>query len=162
MDRPIVFLDIDGVLNSSEDYNLLNTGQVSSLKFFKRVDFICKYKLKRLQKFLDEIDARVVMVSSWFWGDPKIEKHVLENLDMIDFLGLTSRTFLVSKHTSGGLGRGREVQRIVETLDLKNWIVIDDAGDKMYPFDTHQINGAIGLTDEDVLILKQRIKDGKH
>ena len=102
------------------------------------------------------------MVSSWFWGDPKIERHVLENLGMIDFLGLTSRTFLVSKHTGGGLGRGREVLRIVDTLDLKDWIVIDDAGSYMYEFDTHMINGLVGLTDEDVEILKQRIKDGKH
>ena len=81
---------------------------------------------------------------------------------MIDFLGLTRRTLLVSKHTGGGLGRGREVLRIVDTLDLKDWIVIDDAGSYMYEFDTHMINGLVGLTDEDVEILKQRIKDGKH
>lgn len=162
MNRPVVFLDIDGVLNSRADLDLMRIGHISYLKFFKGGDFICKYKLKRLQKFLDEIDARVVMVSSWFWGDPKIERHVLENLGMIDFLGLTSRTLLVSKHTGGGLGRGREVLRIVDTLDLKDWIVIDDAGSYMYEFDTHMINGLVGLTDEDVEILKQRIKDGKH
>lgn len=162
MNRPVVFLDIDGVLNSSIDFNLIKIGDTSSLMFFKGGDFICKNKLKRLQKFLDEIDARVVMVSSWFWGDPKIAKHALENLDMIEFLGLTNRTFLISKHTGGGLGRGQEVKNIVNILDLKDWIVIDDAGSHMYDFDTHIINGLVGLTDEDIDILKERLKNGQH
>lgn len=39
---------------------------------------------------------------------------------------------------------------------------IDGAGSYMYEFDTRMINGLVGLTDEDVEILKQRIKDGKH
>lgn len=73
MDRPVVFLDIDGVLNSRADLNLMSIGHISSLKFFKGGDFICKYKLKRLQKFLDEIDARVVMVSSWFGETLKLK-----------------------------------------------------------------------------------------
>lgn len=162
MDNPVVFLDIDGVLNSGVEHTLMMHGHISTLKFFSRGDYVCKFKLKRLHKFLNEIDAKVVMVSSWFWGDPETKNQVLENLEMIEFLGLTDRTFLVSKYTGGGLGRGREVLRIVNMLDLKDWVVIDDAGSHMYDFDTHVINGRVGLTDKDVEILKQRIKDGKH
>lgn len=165
MDQPVVFLDIDGVLNSQDDVVHAHMSDVfnsTQIKTFKRGDWVTIPKLQLLYKLLEDIDASVVMVSSWFWGNPQTQKHIDENQDMIDFLGLTDRTILVSKNTGGGLGRGREVLNIVDTLGIKNWIVVDDAGDKMYEFDTHQIDGIMGLTLQDVEILKQRIKDGKH
>lgn len=162
MDNPIVFLDIDGVLNSGVEYTLMIHGHTSTLKFFSHGDYVCKFKLKRLHKFLDEIDAKVIMVSSWFWGNPQTQAHLNENLEMIEFLGLTNRILTVSRYTGGGLGRGNEVLEIVNTLGINSWVVIDDAGSNMYSFDTHVINGHVGLSDNDVEILKQRIKDGKH
>lgn len=165
MQKPVVFLDIDGVLNSADDSHHAHISDLFNLiciKGYKPGDWVTYSKLQLLQEFLAEIDARVIMVSSWFWGDPQTPEHIQENLDMIDFLGLTDRVLAVSRHTGGGLGRGEEVLRIVESLGLKDWVVIDDAGSMMYEFDTHQIDGKVGLTREDTEILKERIKNGQH
>lgn len=162
MNSPVVFLDIDGVLNSAEDYEMLHINHLSNLKFYSKGDFVSKIKLKRLQKFLNDIDAKVVFVSSWFWGSPNTEERIRENKDMIRFLGLESRALGVLKYTGGGLGRGKEVLKMVETLELVNWIVVDDAGSNMYDFEIHKIYGKIGITDTDIKTLKERLKNGKH
>lgn len=162
MNNPVVFLDIDGVLNSAEDHEMRKLNHLSNINFYSAGDFVNKIKLKRLHQFLDDIDARVVFVSSWFWGSPNTEEHIRENMYMIRFLGLEHRALGVLKYTGGGLARGKEVLKMVEALELTDWIVVDDAGSHMYDFDTHEIYGKMGLLDTDIEILKERLKNGKH
>lgn len=159
LNNPIVFLDIDGVLNCAEDYEQQH---LNSLIFYNCNNFVNKAKLKNLYEFLDEIDAKIIFVSSWFWSNPDTEERIHENTEIIIFLGLQSRTLDILKYTGGGLSRGREVLRIVEELDLISWIVLDDAGSNMYDFDTHQICSKVGLLDSDIEIFKERLKNGKH
>lgn len=164
-ERPVIFLDIDGVLNSADDHehaylsDLFN--RLETIRFSKG-DWITKSKLERLHEFLSVIDAQVVMVSSWFCGSPETPKQEQKNAEICDFLGLTDRTLAISGYTGGSLERGREVLKIVESLGLMDWVVLDDAGSKMYEFDTHQIDGRIGLTDTDILILIERLRNGQH
>lgn len=164
-ERPVIFLDIDGVLNSEEDrqhsyisdlFNMLETTR------FSMGDWITNSKLERLHEFLSVIDAQVIMVSSWFCGNPTTFEQKQKNAAICDFLGLTNRTLAISRYTGGGLHRGSEVLKIVESLGLVDWVVIDDAGSNMYEFDTHQIDGRVGLTDTDILILIERLRNGQH
>lgn len=155
--NPLVFLDIDGVLNTQYTRGLPEDRTI----WYSRGDGVEISKLNRLKRFVEDIDARIIMVSSWFWSDPTPEQRK-ENLAMIEFLGLRDWTIGVSHHTGGGLGRGKAILSIVDNLDVTNWVVVDDAGDNMYDYDVHVIDGKVGLTDEDVRSLKFRLDVGMH
>lgn len=163
MNNPVVFLDIDGVLNCYED--VIKDAPNVKIYWEKGMrDVVNTIKLQLLIDFLKDIDGKVIGVSSWFRpARPDITpEEISQNWNMIRFLGLEDYMLGISAHTGGGLGRGKEVLRIVEQYKYKDWVVIDDAGNTMYSFDTHQINGRTGLTKEDLEILKQRLKEGKH
>ena len=65
----IIFLDIDGVLNSDnhrqEMYELLKAKKISERKYYETWDLPYKETLLALKKIIDETGARIVLSSSW-------------------------------------------------------------------------------------------------
>ena len=70
----IIFLDVDGVLNTSETYiNMLNRYNKT-----KQVDIdIDEFRLEYLKTILDNTDAKVVLSSSWRGGFIKQNNKVV-------------------------------------------------------------------------------------
>lgn len=139
--KRVVFLDIDGVLNTQET---LRSNRVKIIDPTRWVDCDMASSLLR---WVRDNDVVVVGTSSWFIGSDQ------EDMDSVSqFLGLP----IVGKidHCGGGYGRGLSVLEFVEEHDLTHWAVLDDAGGHMFTYPTVIVNGRCGLTDFDLATLK--------
>lgn len=125
-DRPVVFLDIDGVLNGGFQHEHLET-YYKDCRLIERPSFRGDYVLAEPARVLSELLARyraqVVIVSSWFRqdvgaGDPQVEE--LRALFDMDVLGSLS--------TTGCVQRGVSVADCIQSARLRDWAIVDDCG----------------------------------
>lgn len=137
---PIVFLDIDGVLND-HDYN--ETSQSNSM---------IPECVERLNRILSETDARIVLSSAW--------RYMLigKAMSVIGFDYLLRTHGVVANRLVGRTPadeeikeRGWQIQQWRKENDHSGrYVVIDDMDlhiSKLHPF--VQTDGDIGLTDAD-------------
>ncbi|QQV93564.1 hypothetical protein SPThor_42 [Salmonella phage SP_Thor] len=108
---PIIFLDIDGVLNSSISHH----HAPDSEKLFFGSDWVYKPLLQAFQNFLKPSPIMIVGVSSWF-----SVRNEMENVQIMTGLGLIDRFLGTTDFTGGGLSRGNSVLRFVEKHKLKH------------------------------------------
>lgn len=149
----VIYLDIDGVLNSSIEYQILENvystgGEIpSNIIFYDRANYIETNKLSLIHRIVRKYDARVVIVSSW------VCKH-RESIEICEFLGVPYHSDALT--TCGGVYRGRGVKNHAMKHDIKDYIIIDDSA-VMYEDSTHliDIDGLVGITEDDL----QRIDD---
>lgn len=149
----VIYLDIDGVLNSYVEYqileNVFNTGGEipSNIIFYDHANYIETNKLNRIHRIVRKYDARVVIVSSWVCKQR-------ENIKICEFLDVPYHSDALC--TSGGVYRGRGVKHHASMHNINDYIIIDD-GDVMYEDTTHliHIDGLVGITEDDL----QRIDD---
>lgn len=139
---PIVYLDIDEVLNTYDD--VLDIDQATPQRKYIEYgsgSFVEKEKLYRLHRLLATTNAKVVIVSSWANGENEDEIGKLLGLD------IHSKAL----YTGGGDLRGKNVTLHREKHGITNYVVIDD-GDVMYTNEPNlvSVNGRIGLTWENV------------
>lgn len=142
MDR-VIYLDIDGVLNTWTDLQNLIRGDGQFLQYNKG-DFVEVGKLTRLQELIERVNARVVVVSSWVCLDTTSKK-------VCDFLNVPY--YGEPLCTGGGVERGRKVKVHMQQNGFLDHqvVIIDDGGDRMYE-DLSRcvvVNGRVGLTGED-------------
>ena len=125
----VIFLDIDGVLNTNSDREISDD------------------KLKLLSELVSKTGADVVLSSSWRygWNQPKLNqpgtriyilKQLLKNNDIVikDTIGLD-------------LTKSIQIKNYLNTNMISNYVVLDDE-----PIDIVnlvQINGDVGLTQFD-------------
>ena len=135
----VIFLDVDGVLNS------LDTGGLYALK---------KPCLRRLQQIVEQTDANLVLSSTW----RKYTDHVQRLKNVLSYRGM----FIVS-HTpviqSINTVRGDEInlwlsikKSMLRPTDTIRYVILDDTKDflpEQLPFFV-QTDGSVGLTDSDV------------
>ncbi|CCI88525.1 Sir2 (NAD-dependent deacetylase) [Yersinia phage phiR2-01] len=138
---PIIFLDIDGVLNSS----IAHYHSPGEDKLFFGGDWVSKSILKGFQDFIYPSPIMIVGISSWF----SVSREE-ENVKIMAGLGLLERFLGTTDFTGGGQSRGNSVLRYVEKHNLKHWCVLDDAGGMMFQYPTVITNGRIGLTRQDL------------
>ena len=167
----IVFLDIDGVLNSEEWAN----------KCFNKLvnDDICDSDIdpdaiNRLIKFLDDTNTKIVLSS--FWRSLNTKSTILEfstfNHELLKnlipyIIGVTPRFYEYRK-------RGNEIKYwmdmlstdyntlvkrgyILENVELSKdyrYVIVDDDSDMLEGQNFVQTDFQIGLTDEDVNNMK--------
>lgn len=167
----VLFLDIDGVLNSQNWFGWraycaknLGENEFSMDKHLTEDEFIL-YKLSmldnraiaNLNRIIDETGCKVVLSSSWrcLW-DPKENTKTLEALKLkgfkYDFYGLTPRI----PQKDFGQERGIEIQawidKELEKNEIESFVILDDDND-MLPKQIDNfllINNQYGLSDIDV------------
>lgn len=140
----LVFLDIDGVLNS--DGWLVGKGTVPGIKL------IDPAATARLQRLCEETGAEIVVSSSWRAICPR---HTLA--EIFEARGLTTRVVGVTPIIPNRRGRGEEIQRWLDTVPAtRSWsidgIVIFDDEEDMLHLETWLVrtDAATGLTDAHV------------
>ena len=157
----IIFLDIDGVLNSEEfaERHYKETG-----KGLFMYDFLDPFAVDSMKKFLDKHpDIRLVISSSWRYGD------VHNTVDFFRSNGMSPLADYVIGETprSYSMERGKEIQWFLEHIgtdvmgdfiidnDIKidRYVIVDDEDFDMLDFqkENHivKIDRLYGITNDD-------------
>lgn len=147
----IIFLDVDGVLNSEKD--LLNNSGDSEI--FDR-------PLNLLKKLVDSTNAKIVISSSWrigcarsgkesFYGEQLfsvLEKRLSDvGLKVFDITPIINEPFVK---------RGDEIRKWLNDTkyDIKNFVILDDENDMCEFTSTNLVQTSMetGLTEEHLVI----------
>lgn len=160
----IIFLDIDGVLNSNNWYVYIHDTPCDD----SRPNFIdpdIDYRaVDRLNEIIKNTGAKIVLSSSWRVGDELIWERIKTRLNRAGI----ARELIIDRTPSYnqiGCVRGNEILHWIKThydelgshLDYKNYVIIDDDIDMLLYQKYNFINTSFwdGLTDEHV---KEAIK----
>jgi hypothetical protein len=115
----ILFLDIDGVLNSHEDFRTTRstTGKVLNMDM-----------VARLKTIIERTDAKVVISSTW----RRYPKHMRFFRDKtgIRYIAMTPVIEMAGSYLVGD--RGEEIQRWMDThkaYDIESYVILDDEND---------------------------------
>ena len=153
----IIFLDIDGVLNS----NFWNDSHQREISDGILVD---AEKVKLLSMLVKRTNAAIILHSGWkYWFDQDLKplrpeaEHLAMLLKKEDLLlgGITPNhaTEEIQKNKKFSLVKAGEILAwLAEHEDVENWIVLDDLDLHSKEIEMHQIktNPNIGLTMDDV------------
>lgn len=108
----VIFLDIDGVLNSDEYFDKIDGLNIEGIE--SQVDI---EKIKLLKRAVDETGAKVVLSSSWRYtrNAQYLKQLLLEHGILVD-----STPFMKNK-------RGKEIKRwLEEHKDTEDFVILDD------------------------------------
>ena len=155
--KKIVFLDIDGVLNS----NFWNKNHQREISVGTLID---ESKIKLLCKLIKDTDAQIILHSGWkYWFDPDLKplRKEAENLQaLLEKEGLTiagvtpdHATEEIKKSKKFSLVKAGEILAWLEQHDdVDAWVVMDDLDLHNAEVARHQVktDQSIGLTGEDV------------
>lgn len=154
MDK-VIFLDIDGVLNSLDYMNANYSARMLEAKS-KGVSFKDDLNHKTRDKYgqlfdprcvcwltyiIKSTDAKIVISSSWRLNG------LSSMIDMWSFRGLEGDIIGVTECLNEGI-RGDEIQRYIDDNGIKNYCIIDDDNDMLdSQLDNYvQTDGTYGLS----------------
>ena len=108
----VIFLDIDGVLNSDEYFDKIKKLDIKGIEGMIDVE-----KIKLLKKAIDETGAKVVLISSWrFTTNAQSLKVLLANYE----IHVDSTPFIQNK-------RGLEVKKwLLDNEGVEDFVILDD------------------------------------
>ena len=153
----IIFLDIDGVLNS-DSWNQKHENEI------KNGILVDEEKVEILSKLIKTTGAKVVLHSGWrFWFDESFlpirkESEILmkllnkNNIDFYDFTpDLTTEEIRKSKNFSK-VKPDEILLWLKNHSDISSWVVIDDLDLNNKIISNHQIkpDSKIGLSSSDI------------
>ena len=155
--KKIIFLDIDGVLNS-KFWNENHQREISD------GTLIDESKVKLLCKLVKDTDAQIILHSGWkYWfaSDLKPLRKEAENLRaLLEKEGLTiagvtpdHATDEIRKSKKFSLVKAGEIlEWLAQNKDVDRWVVLDDLDLHNAEIEMHQVrtDQRIGLTDKDV------------
>ena len=154
MEKPIIFLDFDGVLNT-EQYQVQLSVAGQSGKDAWGAPF-SPTAIANLRKILDATDARIVISSSWRYV------HGLGGLRMMwDIRELPGEIQDTLPCGTDNLSRGEEIACWLSQHNAPSYVIMDDLNDFMpSQYDRHvEVNPVTGITEADaqkaIAILKQ-------
>lgn len=180
LSRPIVFLDMDGVMNNDEAFERCKNGDAGTYPpknaHYMTVAPEC---VMRLKKWVDEHDARVVMSTSWRsgimddggWSDPKTLSQscnfeIWNALQWGGWADVESRLIGNTPRIHNKI-RGKEIDAWLEKHPeafqegVTPVIILDDSSD-MTPKQRKnwfvRTDEGFGLTDKDVLKMNEKLK----
>lgn len=163
--RRVVFLDIDGVLNS----NFWNENHQREISDGTLID---ESKIKLLCKLVDNTNAEIVLHSGWkYWFDSDLRplRKEAENLkSLLEKAGLTiadvtpdHATEEIRKSKKFSLVKAGEIlDWLRQHSDVDSWVVLDDLDLHNAEIEMHQVktDRRTGLTIEDVEIAKRMLQ----
>ena len=115
-----LFLDIDGVLNSFDDYNM--TGK-EFLKKLNDISFILsKKQIRLLNEIVKEYNPKIVLSSYWRtrYSIDEINKMFKENGCVGQIIDMTDDNGKEHKE------RWSQIKRYIDKHNVKNFIILDD------------------------------------
>lgn len=129
----VIFLDIDGVLNS-----------MRSMKFMEMVDMECARNLRRI---VSHTNADIVISSTWRLGNSTHNlREIFYPWGLYRVIGKTC-----SNHPDRKSVRGDEIKAWIDAFGCKNYLILDDDTDMLPEQKEHFINTDAyhGLTEKE-------------
>ncbi|MEH7402931.1 HAD domain-containing protein [Gottfriedia acidiceleris] len=123
----IIFLDIDGVLNTDRQIRMNNLEQIENIKF----DPIA---MKNLKKIVDETNAKIVIISTWrvhrqdngyLWRE-LIRNFKLNNLDTNILLDVTP---VIDKKMKPEFREKEILEWLTKHKNIEKFVILDDQWD---------------------------------
>lgn len=111
----VIFLDIDGVLNSEEYYKSRQRKWDGEFRFIYDIDSTA---IERLNNILDKTQAQIVLSSSWRFAP------LNEIMDSLKYKGFKYDIKYIT--TKERMDRGLQILKFVNENNVKDYIVIDD------------------------------------
>lgn len=150
----IIFLDVDGVLNSEDDLMVYREkNNITGCILYAEVE---DRPLKLLKEIVDETSVKIVVSSSWRIGCERSGKESVFGSRI--FTKLKSRLkdygmdiYDITPSLSSGIQRGDEIREWLSKNPTDNFIILDDDSDMCEFLDTeHFIKTTYkhGLTEE--------------
>lgn len=159
MSLNLIFLDVDGVLNSEgflcdqRAERLVETRRDRVAIYTSMVDPVAVSKLRRL---VETTDAYIVVSSTWRKASPDSDGVPMEALcDQLVAGGIPESRVLGSTPHGGNMScRGDEIHHWLKHFDqdVKSYVILDDDSDMLYNQRNNfvQTDGRLGLTVADV------------
>jgi len=148
----VLFLDIDGVLNSKQ-----------SARYYKRqgkrpYKNLCPIASSNLQFLMELIpDIKIVISSTW-----RISSSLGELRKLLNCVGIPKESVIgvTPKGSDRGIERGHEIQGWLDLhTDVKNFVILDDDSDMLHLSDhLIQTETSHGLMYEDMLKIVNKFK----
>ena len=153
----IIFLDIDGVLNSADFFKKKHE-ETGLTQGGARVESIDPDALRLLERILEETDARIVVSSSW-----RIGRETVEIKKILRLAGFRHWDKIIDRTPSAGSlseQRGEEIGMWLDEYneDVETFIILDDGSDMGALLD-HLVktNWEYGLSEYEVKIAIERL-----
>ena len=164
--KKVIFLDIDGVLNS----NFWNNGHQKEISDGTLID---EEKIRLLAMLIRNTEAKIILHSGWkFWFDFELKplrkeadqlKKIFEREGLyIEGITPDYSTDDIRKTKKFSLVKAKEIIAwLSEHQDVDKWIVIDDLDLHNEEVAKHQIktNPEVGLTIEDINEAEKRLME---
>lgn len=153
----VVFLDVDGVLNSEAFLLTLDAkhhalGPHEGCECYRLERQIDRHAVARLNRLITATDAKIVISSSWRkLLDPPELRRVLEDHGLVaDIIGETPD--FTDDPGLYGIRRGHEIDAwLRDHPEVERFVILDDGGDMaMHVNRLVQTDAQEGLRDEDV------------
>lgn len=135
----VIFLDIDGVLNSEKLAKHLYNKGIKCHGDDGVYNFIDENVVNKLAQFCKTYDIKIVISSSWrhFYFDDTIkfikEKRNKKLHSLIPYIiGQTPRLYKEKENgSSEQLCRGDEIQDYINIYHIENYVILDDDSDML-------------------------------
>ena len=130
MDRPTLFLDIDGVLNSTQQ--VVSRNRYGSTPWRPYRDECCKIALSNLEELVELVpDLQIVISSVW-----RLDRTVEELQELFRDWGFSKSEIIVGKtpviyRPGESVPRGEEIQRYCRKHNIENYCIVDDDSDML-------------------------------
>ena len=161
----VIFLDIDGVLNSEKLILKLSKNNIKEYSDSGVYNFLDENIINELSNFCKKYKIYIVISSSWrhFYFDDTIKdltKNKYKKLHplMPYIIGQTPRLYKEKENgSSEQLCRGDEIQYYIDTYNIKNYVILDDDSDMLDSQLEHfiQTDYKYGLLDENFEQMKK-------
>ena len=125
----LIFLDVDGVLNTNTTTKLLECCQ--------ELKFVDTRKVLRLRELVERTGAKIVLSSTWRFGAlPNaffLEREALREL-VAEFRRLRCPLWFDVTPYLPHAKRWQEINAWLITHDVEDFIILDDVGEELKPF----------------------------
>lgn len=149
----VIFLDIDGVLNTSQTFK--DVTLESYISGYRRTE-IDEFRIRFLKQIIDATGAVVVLSSSWrAFCDIKDNQVVPNNKSMKELISLLLKygitIYDITPYDQERI-REKEILAWLMNKDVESYIVIDDDSDDLKKFIGNALIKTNFTKDEDMII----------
>lgn len=150
----VIFLDIDGVLNTSETFKRRRKEYEKTKRWNIEIDL---KRVARLKYIINMTGAKIVLSSSWrLFGEFKNGEYISKSKQLNELLNLFNsfgiKIYDITPHLDYGSKRDKEIMKWLKGKDIETFVVIDDETSFLMEFVGNELVKTSFLPDGEMLM----------